>query len=365
MSTKLCSSCKENKNLEQFQKDSRKSQGVRSRCRDCANEARRLSGKTPPGHLLKGVSTLYAADGSVKAQWVKSANDNLSAEAFSQLILESLEPIRGTSIKVKKPADTNKDILALYPMGDPHFGMYSWSDETGSNFDLKIAEQSLIAAVDHLVSVAPPASTAIVASLGDFFHTDNSSNRTSRSGATLDVDSRWSRVLKVGLRAFRRTIDMALTKHQKVHVICEIGNHDDHSAVALAHALSLYYENNERVTVDLSPALFHWYRFEKNLIGFTHGDKVKRDKLPGVMAVDRAADWGETTNRYWYIGHVHHDRLTEFPGCIVESFRTLASSDAWHAGQGYRSQRDMKVDVIHKDWGKVERHIVGIRQLGF
>jgi hypothetical protein len=81
------------------------------------------------------------------------------------------------------------------------------------------------------------------------------------------------------------------------------------------------------------------------------------------MAADRSKDWGETQHRYWYTGHVHHDTLKEFPGCTVETFRTLAARDAWHHKSGYRAGRDMKCDIIHKDHGRVCRHIVGIEML--
>jgi hypothetical protein len=48
---------------------------------------------------------------------------------------------------------------------------------------------------------------------------------------------------------------------------------------------------------------------------------------------------------------------------IVETFRTLASSDAWHHHSGYRSGQDMKCDVIHREYGRTNRHVVGIRQI--
>jgi hypothetical protein len=318
----------------------------------------------PEGFHAKGVSTLYGADGTVKAQWVKSQKDR---EYEHDVLVEAMqtiaEPFRGASVPAKKPAKTNADLLTVYPMGDPHLGMLSWHRETGQDFNLDIAEQTLVGAVDQLVGLAPPSEQALILNLGDFFHTDNASNRTMRSGNALDVDSRWSKILSVGVRAMRRCIDRALEKHAAVTVVNEVGNHDDHSAIMLSICLQQYYENNKRVTVDTSPAMFHWYRFGKCLIGVNHGDKVKPENLPGVMAHDRARDWGETEHRYWYVGHVHHDRVREFPGCTVESFRTLAARDAWHTGAGYRSGRDMKADILHREHGRIMRHVVGVSML--
>ncbi len=318
----------------------------------------------PEGFHVKGVSTLYGPDGEVKGQWVKSQIDQENRlKALAEAVQELAEPFRGLANPAKLPKISNSDLLCVYPMGDPHLGMFSWAMETGQDFDLKIAEANLVAAVDHLVKIAPPAEQALIINLGDFFHSDSQENRTARSGHALDVDSRWSKVLSVGIRTMRRCIDKALAKHATVRVVCEIGNHDDHSAIMLALCLAQYYEREKRVTIDTSPAKFHWHRFGLNLLGITHGNGIKADKLPGIMACDRAKDWGETEFRYWYCGHVHHDSAKEFPGVIVETFRTLAARDAWHHASGYRAGRDMKVDVFHRDYGRVDRHCVGVRQL--
>lgn len=318
----------------------------------------------PAGFSVKGVSTLYGNDGTVRGQWVKTAADRESQlAALFDAVQSIVEPFRGRSDETKAPKHGDESLLAVYPMGDPHFGLFAWADECGEQFDLATAEANLVAAVDKLVGLAPAAKQALVINLGDFFHADNSSNRTSRSGHALDVDGRWQQILAVGIRAMRRCIDRALEKHESVRVINAIGNHDDHSAIVLSLCLAGYYENNPRVTIDTSPSPFHWLRFGACLLGVTHGDSAKFADLPGIMAHDRAEDWGQTKHRFWYCGHVHHDSLKEFPGVTVETFRTLAARDAWHHRSGYRSGRDMKLDILHRDHGRIARHIVGIDRI--
>lgn len=323
---------------------------------------------TPEGFLVKGVSTYYRIDHETGAsvpvgQWVKTKSEEQHQLAA---LLDAMSGIadawKGRAEPVETPFVADDDLLAVYPLGDPHLGMYSWAEETGNHFDLEIAEQNLVAAVDHLVDLAPPARQALIVNLGDFFHADNVMNTTT-AGTRQDVDTRWAKVLRAGIRTMRRLIDRTLEKHESVHVITEIGNHDTHAAIMLALCLSQYYEREPRVTIDTSPAKFHWYRFGKNLIGVTHGDTVKAKDLPGVMACDRRVDWGETLHRYWYCGHVHHDSVKEYPGVMIETFRTLAPGDAWHRASGYRSGQDLKVDVLHREYGRVNRHIIGIRQV--
>ncbi len=311
----------------------------------------------PDTHLVKGTSTLYGDDGKPKLQWVKTHVKAEQLQEVAREIIESLkDEITGTSRKIGAPRTADKTLLTVYPMGDPHIGMYAWVEETGQDFDCDIAERDLQQAIDYLVEKAPNSEEALIANLGDFFHSDTMDNQTRRSGNALDVDSRWSRVLRVGVRIMCYCIDRALQKHKRVTVINEIGNHDDQSSYTLSLILDAYYQNNKRVSIDLSPKPFHYYRFHSVMIGITHGHNTKHETLGPIMATDRAQDWGETEHRYWYVGHIHHRRSQELHGCMTESFRTMASKDAWHAAKGYRAGRDMMCIVHHRDHGEVARH---------
>jgi hypothetical protein len=314
--------------------------------------------------VVKGTSTLYDAEGNVSQQWVKTKlNDERLEEMVKAMIADIASEVKGTSRLVPAPKNCMEDLLVAYPIGDPHFGMYSWKAETGNDFDSDIAEKLTAGAIDRLVDSAPPAETAILAPLGDLMHADDSKNRTPQSGNQLDVDTRHQRVMLIANRAIRRAVYRALEKHKKVIVRVLQGNHDPHAAFAIGMALRDHFENNPRVTVDLSPAYFWYYRFGKVLIGLTHGDKAKGRDLLGVMATDRAEDWGQTKFRYYYHGHLHESGKKEMPGLLIEWFRTLAPADAWAAGEGYRSGRDMCAIVFHKNFGEIERHRCDVAML--
>ena len=316
----------------------------------------------PEGFRVKGTTTLYDSDGVLRAQWVKTCTD---WEAKRQDILTAVETI--WSGKPRKPTKAPQraagDLLTVYPIGDPHIGMYAWAQESGEDFDLAIAERQMCEAVDKLVSLAPPSEVGVVLNLGDLIHADNTQNKTLRSGHVLDVDTRWGRVLEVGATCMERVVTMALRKHTRVIVRNNIGNHDEHTSQAIALGLHLLFRNEPRVTIDRSPSHFWYHRHGSVLIGSTHGDLVKPDQLPQVMATDAADDWGKSQHRYWYIGHVHHRKVIESPGCVVESFRTLAAKDAWTSMMGYRAGRDISCIVHDRDHGEVARHTVGVSML--
>lgn len=316
----------------------------------------------PEGFLVKGVSSCYDSDGNLKQQWVKSAVDK---EEQLKVIQEMCLALTAELPTVERTTVMNEhlhhlDRLAVYPLGDPHVGMMAWAEECGDNWDLAIAEKTFCSIFDRVVRTAPPCNECIILNLGDYFHTDNMAGVTSRNGHHLDTDGRYSKMVQVGVKIMLQMIKTALEVHRFVHVITLQGNHDDVSALFLAIALKHIYANEPRVIIDDSPSVFRYHRFGKVLIGAHHGHSCKMDRLPGVMAADKAKDWGETEFRYWLTGHIHHDSKKEFPGVMVESFRTLAARDSYATAGGWRSGRDTKCIVYHKEYGEIERHSVNI-----
>lgn len=318
----------------------------------------------PDGFKVKGVSTYYDRDGKPIGQWVKSSADNERREELLRAMVEAmLEEVRGLSPIQPPPAFGGSKLLALYAFGDPHFGMYAWAEECGEDFDLATADRLTRAGIDRMTAVAPEAETALLLMAGDNTHGDNTKNATPGHGFALDVDTRHPKVMLTVARATIYAVRRALEKHLRVIVWNMPGNHDPETAPAIALALALYFENEPRVTVDLSPGLFKYMRHGKVLIGAHHGHGAKQADLPLLMAVDRPEDWGASTYRYVYMGHIHHDSVKEIQGVRVESLRTLAAKDAWHSGKGYRSMRDTRLIALHADFGEVERHTCSVAML--
>jgi hypothetical protein len=310
-----------------------------------------------------GTSTLYGPDGEVKLQWVKSSKEDQTLAQWEQSVKDVFSSVeRVATIPLDKRVRSG-ELLSVYPIGDHHVGMYSWAAETGADYDLKIARKLLVSAVEHLFNVTPDTEEGLIIDVGDFLHVDNIKNETARSGHTLDVDTRYQLMIDAAVDMLRTSIDLGLKKHKRLRVIIEVGNHNDIGAQWLALALSLLYSNNPRVTIDRTPGKYHYFNFGKVLIGTTHGDTGKPEKLSGVMAADQPELWGQTRFRYWLTGHVHNRGVIELPGVIWETFRTLAPRDAWAQASGYRAGRDMTSIVFHKEFGEVARHRFDVAML--
>ena len=322
----------------------------------------------PLGQTLKGVSTLYKtttdAEGNKSVdtvlEWVKT-RDEPSLDDIVGIIKDAFKDFKPAK-PIKAPPAPKENLLTLIPCNDWHINLLTWKRETGQNWDLDIAEKVIGEGIEDGINRSPSSGLAIVLGGGDITHSDNNENRTARSGNVLDCDGRHQLGLEVACRLKVRTIDAALRRNDKVIVRVLPGNHDEHTAVAIAYFLAAWYRNEPRVTVDLDASLFFRHRFGRVLIGATHGHTVKQAQMPMLMAHRWAEDWGATKFRYVHTFHVHHSSkmATEGNGCICESHQAPIPQDAWHYGAGFLSGRSLQTITYHRDYGEISRVRVAI-----
>ena len=163
-----------------------------------------------------------------------------------------------------------------------------------------------------------------------------------------------------------RIVEMALAHHETVHVKIVMGNHDDHSAVLMAEILEAFFRNEPRVIVDTSPNPYYYFTFGQNLFGVHHGNEIKPTDLPGIMAVDQAANWQADQHRYFLLGDKHHvEGKNEKGGVNWEIFPTIIPRDAWHHRKGYRSTRRMSAITYHRNFGEWERTVCPIDRIKY
>lgn len=312
----------------------------------------------PAGQVLKGVSAYVDQDGRIRQQWIKTRTDSTTP-----LLIEALKAefaaYRGRAKLVPSPRRVERDLLAVYPIADPHIGMLSWRPQTGADYDLKIATERMLDCGSAIVAKADRAREALIVNLGDWYHANDQRNVTPRSNHQLDVDGRWFKVQRAGVRVFRQLIDMALAKHERVEVVNIPGNHDPEAGAALALALDGFYERNPRVKIAF-PADIYYRRFGRTLIGAAHGDKLPPARMAMAMAVDAREAWGATDYHWFMFGHIHKDKLDTIGDVRVEAFSTIANKDNHAAGGGWRSAQSLQVIMLHKRGGEDSRFRVNI-----
>jgi hypothetical protein len=318
-----------------------------------------------PGHFVSGVAPGYRmgkvtvqrnAQGAVERTWERqSPGEAEQEEKFNDFVNELRAALIGLSPIVPRPAIENNKLLSVYPIGDQHHGMYTEAEQTGAEYNTEISSRLLTTSVDFLCGSAPPSGNALLLDVGDFHHANDSSNLTPQSRHQMHVTGTYAKVMQSGAMALVHCTLRLLEKHQQVTVWIMPGNHNPDAAFATALAISFYFHNEPRVSVDLDRSAFKFMRFGKNLIAAHHGDGPKLSNLPLIMAVDRPQDWAETEYRVWHCGHIHHKTVKEEPGCDVETHRTLAPSNSWDHKKGYRSKREMQRIDYHFDLGECNR----------
>ncbi|WP_142628065.1 oxidoreductase [Rhizobium sp. P007] len=309
----------------------------------------------PTGHVVKGVSALVDADGRVIQQWQKTAVEREGQLVAFRAMVDGLKEDLPRVTIMPPPAFVESDLLNQFVVTDSHFGMLAWREETGDDYDLRIAEQLLLDWFAAAVAAAPQAHTAVLAQLGDLMHHDSLESVTPAHRHVLDADSRLQKVIRVVVRTVRRTIDMLLQKHQHVHVIMASGNHDPASSAWLREMLAAMYENEPRISVDNSPMHYHVYSWGKTALFYHHGDKRTVNNVDVTMAGLFRKEYGLSDVAYCHIGHRHSDEGIKTNLMYVERHETLAAKDDYAASGGWLSGRSAKRITYHKAHGEVGR----------
>jgi len=310
----------------------------------------------PNTHFLGKMTVQRDAEGRVVQDWIRAMPDEVAREAALRATIDALKAELPRAAPVTAPSGGGNDnLLNQYTVTDLHFGMLSWKEETGSDYDLKIAEQLLLDWFAAAIKQSPDASTAILCQLGDLLHHDAHVSVTPTHAHVLDADSRLQKMIRIVIRTMRRIIQMLLEKHQTVHIIMADANHDPAGGAWLREMFAAFYENEPRVTVDSSASTYYVHEFGETSLFYHHGHKRNISNVDSVFVGQFREVYGRTKFSYAHIGHLHSDELKSTNTMKVERHETLASPDAHNANGGWRSGRSAKVITYSKQFGEVGR----------
>lgn len=317
---------------------------------------RDVSSIVPDGYRVKGTSALTDADGNIKLQWVKTDVDAERQMEIMRAVVDGMcSEITPVEPKKKPSRKSDKKLLNLYTVSDFHLGMLSWADETGDDWDMKIAEGLFARWFDAAFQAAPAAGIGVINLLGDLAHFDSLDAVTPASGHVLDADTRYQKLVRTMIRMVRRVVDMALVKHQTVKLLIVQGNHDESGMIWLAEMFHTLYDNEPRVFVDTSADVYKMVQHGKTTLFFHHGHKARFDAIEPVMIAKFRKAFGDSEYSYAHVGHLHHQKLVESRNMIVEQHRTLAAKDAYASRGGWMSGRSANVITYSADYGEVGR----------
>lgn len=309
----------------------------------------------PSTHLLGKMTVQRDAEGRVVQDWIRAEPQDYAREAAMRAVVDAFKEELPRAEPISMSLGGNADLLNQYTVTDLHFGMLSWGEETGADYDLKIAEKLLLDWFTAAIKMSPDAGTAVLAQLGDLLHHDAKVSVTPAHGHVLDADSRLQKMIRVAIRTLRRVIGMLLEKHDRVHVIMADANHDEAGGAWLREMFAVVYENEPRVTVDTSPNTYYALQHGQVALFYHHGHKKRFKDVDTVFAGRFREIYGSTKFAYGHTGHEHSDAAISTNLMKVEKHETLAAPDAYAANGGWLSGRSAKVITYHKRFGEVGR----------
>jgi hypothetical protein len=312
--------------------------------------------REPSPMAVTGRSTLTdLRTGEPVMEWVKESLDRQKAQEALQAVADALSAKLPKIAPTPPPAAVANDLCNLYTFTDYHMGMLAWHREGGADWDLAIAERTLMGAFRAMVAQSPRAHTAVINLQGDFLHTDGLIPETPGHKHVLDADSRYPKIVEAAIRSIRQLVKLALERHQEVRLILAEGNHDESGSVWLRGMFSVFYDEEPRVSVDNAALPFYTFIWGDTFLGFHHGHKVKNEQLPLLFAAQYRKEWGRTSKAYIHCGHRHHVDEKEYNGALVVQHPTLAARDAHAARGGWIAERAAQSITYSKRFGQAGR----------
>jgi len=250
--------------------------------------------------------------------------------------------------------------MAVLAAPDLHVGKLAWGEETGENYDTKIALEVWRRAVQALLAQAaayPHEVERLIIPLGnDLFHIDTLENTTTK-GTRVDVDSRWQKAFRlVAEFVIEEVVERARSLFPQVKVVMVPGNHDHQRTFYLGEVLRAFYRKASGVEVDNTPRPRKYELWKRVLLGWAHGHREKTKDLALLMAVESPHEWGLSAWREWQIGHYHARKqyhympLVDERGVVVRVLPSLSGVDAWHVEQGFvGAHKTASLIVYHPD----------------
>jgi len=277
---------------------------------------------------------------------IKNPEEKLFAE-----LLKNWKPKSYKLPKVNlKDIKNNDPVCGVMSLQDIHFGKEG-NDTIDKDFEDTIK---------YLIQKAAPVNYIermyfVVG--GDLINMDTFEGTTT-SGTGLDNCMTATEAYIQAFDAMHWAINFIKAYCKELVIVYVPGNHDRLSSFHLVHALSKSIESDE-ITWDIKYEERKVHVWHNNFNAFEHGDKRSKNN-PLIYASEYPKEWGATTNRTLFKGHIHTDRKVEYmtsnetAGFIEKTLPSLGKTDYYHYSNKYvGNRRSGKLEIQHPTMGNI------------
>lgn len=281
---------------------------------------------------------------------LKQAND-YTIEDFTKF-LENYTPkeLRIVNININKEAKTYVDVEVS--IADFHLAKKTLEEETIE--DKKEQYMNVLQELINRVRGSFNINKIVFPISNDFFHTDNYQNQTT-NGTPQDVLTGYDNEYEEGFDLLVNAITyLQEVANLEVEVILVQGNHDRTKSFYLAHALEVFFKNNDKVSFQREHSTTKSTVLGNTFIGYHHGN-CKIDDLPLLFATGKdSIDFGLAEYREVHTGDKHHYMAKEVKGVRIQQMPSLSGTDRWHLDNNYVNNiRAGLALVYHPEQGKI------------
>ncbi len=274
-----------------------------------------------------------------------------SEEKLFKNLLETWKPKKYKLPKVSSNRTTTKDpVCGVISLQDIHFGKQG-NETIDKDFEDTIR---------YLIEKAAPVNNIekmyfVVG--GDVINMDTFTGTTT-SGTPLDNCMNATEAYVQAFDAMHWAINYIKAFCKELVIVYVPGNHDRLSSYHLVHALSRSIECKE-ITWDIKYEERKVHVWKNNFNAFEHGDKRSKNN-PLIYASEYPKQWGATTNRTLFKGHIHTDRKVEYmtsnetAGFIEKTLPSLGKTDYYHYSNKFvGNRRSGKLEIQHPTMGNI------------
>lgn len=274
-------------------------------------------------------------------------NQKVDPEDFIEEIVSELKKHKPKHKTIKRKKG---QYLYFVNPADLHVGKLGYEE---GEYNVDIAVERCIQGVQSLTEDIVDADKIVLLIGNDIIHTDN--GRSTTKGTLQDTDGIWSDNIIKAQKLYIDIIGMLLP-YADLHIMYCPSNHDRFTGFMLANMLKAWYNNHKNITFDTSKEQRKYFKYHDNMIMVDHGDKVKDNLIPSLMATEQPQMWGETKFRYSFRNHKHHKIMKEHLGVIIEYSSSLSGSDEYHKDNGYISNKAIEMFKFTKNRGQRGRY---------
>lgn len=314
---------------------------------------RSMQDETIPEHLKIDALTTSPGGG----QWRKYKSKIDTGAILREELLAEVKPLN-----IEYDGEVLAGEYALEVMlTDHHFGKIPFGYKP-EDWSLETAKKEYLGAVEYHLSKAPAGVDTLILPIGNDLLHINSNTGSTKKGTPMEYRENYHRMYQFVRDVVAGSV-IGLSERFNIKVIVVPGNHDEDACYRLGDYLQGLFAGSSRVTVNNTGHDRKYFAWGDSLILYTHGEKVKPEKLHDAFSVDVPLLNSQARYRYAHIGHLHKNmkqetwRRTvkdEYLGTEVEICPSLSPTDNWHFDNMYTgNQRRSKSFLYATAGGKV------------